>query len=108
MRPRTSVGRDFQDSILERLVARRQITTIYLRNRMALRGRIREFDPYVLLLEPLDGTPIQMVYKSAVVSVSGPPNRRRRPDNRTTSLPGGPPTAGRGPGMRGGPAAEPP
>jgi sRNA-binding regulator protein Hfq len=72
---------------------RRQIATLYLRNRMSLRGRILEFDAYVFLLEPLDGGPPQMVYKSAVVSVSGPrqfggggPGRRPGPRRE-----GGPP-----------------
>lgn len=97
MQTRTSVGRDFQDAMLGRLAEHRLITTIYLRNRMSLRGRIVEFDPYVLLLEPLDGSPPQMVYKSSVVSISGPP-RRGGPG-------GGPP---RRPGFRpGGPDSRP-
>ena len=75
MRQRTSVGRDFQDNMLVRLMQRRNVATLYLRNRMALRGRILRFDPYVILLEPLDGTPPQLVYKSALVSISGPPPR---------------------------------
>jgi RNA chaperone Hfq len=79
MQTRTSVGRDFQDNLLGRLMERRQVTTLYLRNRMALRGRILEFDPYVLLLEPLDGSPPQMVYKSALVSISGPNRPQRGP-----------------------------
>ena len=72
MPTRTSAGRDFQDNILSRLMERRRVTTLYLCNRMTLRGRVLQFDPYVVLLEPLDGGPPQMVYKSAVVSVSGP------------------------------------
>lgn len=72
MQARTSVGRDFQDNILDQLMRRGQVATLYLRNRMALRGRVLKFDPYVLLLEPLDGSPPQLVYKSALVSVSGP------------------------------------
>jgi RNA chaperone Hfq len=89
MQARTSVGRDFQDNLLGRLMEGNQVTTIYLRNRMSLRGRIIRFDPYVVLLDPLDGSPPQMVYKSAVVSISGPRGR-----------PGGPPRGGpgRGPG----------
>jgi RNA chaperone Hfq len=86
MQTRTSIGRDFQDQLLERLADRRQVATIYLRNRMSLRGRILEFDPYVFLLEPLDGSPPQLVYKSAIVAVSGPP-RRPGPPRRG---PGGP------------------
>jgi RNA chaperone Hfq len=89
MQARTSVGRDFQDNLLGRLMDTNQVTTIYLRNRMSLRGRIMRFDPYVVLLDPLDGTPPQMVYKSAVVSISGP---RPRPGGfgRRPGGPGGP------------------
>ncbi len=89
MPAKTSVGRDFQDNILGRLMAGNQVTTLYLRNRMSLRGRVLEFDPYVILLDPLDGGPPHMVYKSAVVSISGPRLPPRRPG------PGGP---RRGPG----------
>ena len=88
MQARTSVGRDFQDNLLGRLMTTNQVPTIYLRNRMSLRGRILRFDPYVVLLDPLDGTPPQMVYKSAVVSISGP---RQRPGfGRRPGGPGGP------------------
>ena len=72
MRPRTSGGRDFQEDLLRQLLEAKQVTTIYLRNRMSLRGRLLHLDPYVLLLEPLDGTPPSMIYKSAIVSISGP------------------------------------
>lgn len=79
MQTRTSQGQNFQDSILANLSERRAPATLYLNNRMALHGRILDFDAYVLLLEPADGGPIQMIYKSAVVSVTGPPQRRRPP-----------------------------
>jgi RNA chaperone Hfq len=93
MQTRTSQGQNFQDSVLANLRDRRSAATLYLNNRMALHGRILDFDPYVLLLEPTDGSPIQMVYKSSVVSVAGPPMRGgRRP---------GPP------GQRGGPYDRP-
>ena len=91
MRTKTSVGRDFQDDLLGALMDGRQVTTLYLRNRMSLRGRILTFDPYVLVLDPLDGTAPQMVYKSAVVSISGPRRMQR----------------GRGPGGPGGPGGSP-
>jgi RNA chaperone Hfq len=89
MATKTSVGRDFQDNLLGRLMTANQVTTIYLRNRMSLRGRILRFDPFVLLLDPLDGSPPQLVYKSAIVSISGPrlPMRRGPGGPR----PGGPP-----------------
>ncbi len=95
--PRTSIGRNFQETTLERLAQRHQVTTIYLRNRMSLRGRIRDFDPYVVILEPLDGSPALMVYKSAIVSVAGPPRSRR---------PGPPGRDHRGPGGEGRPYGE--
>src|SRR5438552_12087855 len=77
--PKTSVGKEFQDVTLGRLAERRMVTTIYLRNRMSLRGAVVDFDPYVVILEPLDGSPVQMVYKSAIVSITGPPRPRGRP-----------------------------
>jgi RNA chaperone Hfq len=94
MQKRTSNGRTFQEDLLDRLAEHNAVTTIYLRNRMSLRGRIREFDPYVLLLEPLDGSPPTLVYKSAIVSISGPPRRPTRPGFR----PGGPRPEGPRPG----------
>lgn len=74
--------------MLGKIVEQRQIATIYLRNRMSLRGRVTEFDPYVLMLEPLDGGPVQMVYKSSIVSISGPRTLGGRPS--------GPPRGGGG------------
>ncbi len=100
MTTRTSVGRDFQDNVLGRVCERGQVATLFLRNRMSLRGRILEFDPYVILLEPLDGGPPQLVYKSAVVSISAP--RPARP-------PGRPPMGRPRPmGPEGGPRSGPP
>lgn len=103
MSKRTSGGRAFQENLLDHLSGAQQVTTIYLRNRMSLRGRILDFDPYVLLLEPLDGSPATMVYKSAIVSISGPQARRKRPPQRSPRPAGGPRPAGnfappRGPG----------
>lgn len=88
MPPRNTPSRDFQDNVLGKIVEQRQIATIYLRNRMSLRGRVTEFDPYVLMLEPLDGGPVQMVYKSSIVSISGPRTLGGRPS--------GPPRGGGG------------
>lgn len=89
MATKTSAGRDFQDNLLGRIMDQNQIATIYLLNRMSLRGRIMRFDPYVILLEPLDGGPPHMVYKSAVVSVSGP-RRIGGPGGRGPGGPGRP------------------
>ncbi len=99
MPPRTNVCRDFQENVLGRITEARQIATIYLRNRMSIRGRVLEYDPYVLLLEPLDGGPAQLVYKSAIVSISGP---------RTLGGGRGPGGGGRGPGGRGPEGPRPP
>jgi RNA chaperone Hfq len=79
---RTSPGQNFQDNILAQLRDRRAPATLYLNNRMALHGRILDFDPYVLLLQPNDGGPIQMIYKSALVSVAGPPRGPSRGPSR--------------------------
>jgi host factor-I protein len=42
--------------------------TIYLTNSVQLRGAVRGFDPFTILLET-PGRPMQMVYKSAVTSI---------------------------------------
>lgn len=94
MRAKTSVGRDFQEDLLGRLTEGRLVTTLYLKNRMSLRGRILTFDPYVIVLDPLDGTPPQMVYKSSLVSISGP-RRPQRPSGGPGAM--GPRTGGRPP-----------
>src|SRR5256885_16185871 len=79
---RTSPGQNFQDNVLADLRDRRASATLYLNNRMALHGRILDFDPYVLLLQPNDGGPVQMIYKSALVSVAGPPRGGPRRGDR--------------------------
>lgn len=99
MPPRTNLCRDFQENVLGRIAEARQIATIYLRNRMSIRGRVLEYDPYVLLIEPLDGSPAQLVYKSAIVSISGP---------RSLGGGRGPGPGGRGPGGRGPEGSRPP
>ncbi len=72
MRTKTSVGRDLQDVLLAQLTESEQTTVLYLRNRMSVRGRVLDFDSYVILFDPQDGTSPQLVYKSAVVSIVGP------------------------------------
>jgi RNA chaperone Hfq len=101
MQTRTSHGQNFQDSTLERLRDRGSSATLYLNNRMALHGRILDFDPYVLLFQPVDGSPLQMIYKSAVVSVAGPP-RRRPPTGRQGDRPHRGTRDGEGQGAQGG------
>jgi RNA chaperone Hfq len=89
MLKRTSLGRDFQDQLLARLQQGEMPATLYLNNRMSVRGHIIRFDSYVILLDPQDGGPPQMVYKSAVVSVSGPRVMGRGPGGPRRSF--GPP-----------------
>jgi RNA chaperone Hfq len=91
MPARTSVGRDFQDRVLGRLCESGQLATIYLRNRMALRGRVLQFDAYVVLFAPQEGGPAQLLYKSSLVSVSS----MRRGGGRTGGSQGRPAPAGR-------------
>src|SRR5712692_6993642 len=76
--PRTSAGQNFQDNILAQLRDRSQSITLYLKSRLSVRGKVMDFDPYVVLVQPLDGGPLQMVYKSAIVSMSYPPARPMR------------------------------
>src|SRR5713101_5185216 len=90
---RTSAGQNFQDNILGTLRDRSQLVTLYLKSRLSVRGRVMDFDPYVVLVQPLDGGPLQMVYKSAIVSMSYPPARPMR---------GGPRPGGRPPFREGG------
>lgn len=82
MNARTSFGKDFQDGALARLMQRQQVATLYLQNRLVLRGRIQRFDSFVVMIAPLDGGPSQMIYKSALVSISGPAQRPERPPGR--------------------------
>src|SRR5437867_1314556 len=72
---RTSAGQNFQDNILGTLRDRGQPVTLYLKSSLSVRGKVMDFDPYVVLVQPLDGGPQQLVYKSAIVSMSYPPPR---------------------------------
>src|SRR5216684_6038902 len=94
---RTSAGQNFQDNILGTLRDRSQSVTLYLKSRLSVRGRVMDFDPYVVLVQPLDGGPLQMVYKSAIVSMSYPPARPMRgprPGGRPPFREGGRPPYG--------------
>src|SRR5712691_1619728 len=75
---RTSAGQNFQDNVLGQLRDRGQPVTLYLKSRLSVRGKVMDFDPYVVLVQPLDSGPEQMVYKSAIVSMSYPPARPMR------------------------------
>src|SRR6266568_1611253 len=94
---RTSAGQNFQDNILGTLRDRSQLVTLYLKSRLSVRGRVMDFDPYVVLVQPLDTGPQQMVYKSAIVSMSYPPARPMRgprPGGRPPYREGGRPPYG--------------
>src|SRR5438128_987504 len=54
---RTSAGQNFQDNILGTLRDRSQPVTFYLKSRLSVRGKVMDFDPYVVLVQPLDGGP---------------------------------------------------
>ncbi len=94
---RTSAGQNFQDNILGTLRDRGQLITLYLKSRLSVRGKVMDFDPYVVLMQPLDGSPLQMIYKSAIVSMSYPAARRPqgpRPGGRPPYREGGRPPYG--------------
>lgn len=59
---------NIQDLFLNQLRRENVGVTIYLVNGVQLRGTIRGFDPFTILLEA-PGRPTQMVYKHAVTSV---------------------------------------
>src|SRR5437764_2186667 len=91
---RTSAGQNFQDNILGTLRDRGQPVTLYLKSRLSVRGKVMDFDPYVVLVQPLDSGPEQLVYKSAIVSMSYPParpSRGPRPGGRPPYREGGRP-----------------
>jgi len=81
-----------QDVFLNQLRKENTTVTIYLTTGVQLRGIIRDFDLYTVLLES-PGRPTQIVYKHAMTSIvpmrpvqeaSGHPNRH---DRTSESLP---------------------
>jgi host factor-I protein len=59
---------NLQDLFLNHVRKENIPVTIYLTNSVQLRGLVRGFDPFTILLET-PGRPIQLVYKSAMTSV---------------------------------------
>ena len=73
---RTSAGQNFQDNILGTLRDRSQLVTLYLKSRLSVRGRVMDFDPYVVLVQPLDGGPLHALVNNAGVSPKAPTKER--------------------------------
>ncbi|GAB4463941.1 MAG: hypothetical protein OHK0029_33390 [Armatimonadaceae bacterium] len=63
---RTQVN--LQDTFLNQVRKENIAVTIYLINSVQLRGHVRGFDTFTILLES-PGRPTQLVYKSAVTSI---------------------------------------
>jgi len=59
---------NIQDLFLNQIRKENIAVTIYLVNGVQLRGTVRGFDPFTILLDS-PGRPTQMVYKHAVTSV---------------------------------------
>ena len=57
-----------QDLFLNQVRKENIAVTIYLMNSVQLRGHVRGFDAFTILLES-PGRPTQLVYKSAVTSI---------------------------------------
>lgn len=57
-----------QDIFLNQVRKENIAVTIYLTNSVQLRGHVRGFDAFTILLES-PGRPTQLVYKSAVTSI---------------------------------------
>lgn len=59
---------NIQDLFLNQLRKENITVTIYLVNGVQLRGTVRGFDPFTVLLDS-PGRPTQMIYKHAITSV---------------------------------------
>lgn len=59
---------NLQDTFLNQVRKENIAVTIYLINSVQLRGHVRGFDTFTILLES-PGRPTQLVYKSAVTSI---------------------------------------
>jgi host factor-I protein len=69
-----------QDLFLNQVRKDNIAVTIYLTNSVQLRGHVRGFDAFTVLLES-PGRPTQLVYKSAVTSIVPMRPVRLHPDN---------------------------
>lgn len=86
---------NLQDTFLNQVRKENIAVTIYLINSVQLRGHVRGFDTFTILLES-PGRPTQLVYKSAVTSIvpMRPVHLRElqgesRPANSEEALPAG-------------------
>jgi host factor-I protein len=85
---------NLQDTFLNQVRKENIAVTIYLINSVQLRGHVRGFDTFTILLES-PGRPTQLVYKSAVTSIvpmrpvhlRDAANEGRGPSNEETALP---------------------
>jgi len=59
-----------QDEFLKRMVERQHAVAIGLTNGATVRGTIKDFDQYSLLLLPSPPGPVVLVYKHGVASVT--------------------------------------
>ncbi len=59
---------NLQDTFLNQVRKENIAVTIYLINSVQLRGHVRGFDTFTILLES-PGRPTQLVYKSAITSI---------------------------------------
>ena len=62
------VSGNLQDTFLNQIRKENIAVTIYLINSVQLRGHVRGFDTFTILLES-PGRPTQLVYKSAITSL---------------------------------------
>ena len=69
-----------QDLFLNQVRKENIAVTIYLMNSVQLRGHVRGFDAFTILLES-PGRPTQLVYKSAVTSIVPMRPVRLHPEN---------------------------
>ncbi len=65
---RMNKSANLQDTFLNQVRKENIAVTIYLINSVQLRGHVRGFDTFTILLES-PGRPTQLVYKSAVTSI---------------------------------------
>jgi len=76
-----------QDIFLNQVRKENIAVTIYLINSVQLRGMVKGFDTFTILLES-PGRPTQLVYKSAVTSIVPMRPVSMRPDHGERAQPG--------------------
>ncbi|RYG47934.1 RNA chaperone Hfq [bacterium] len=80
---------NLQDMFLNQVRKEGISVTVYLTNSVQLKGQVRGFDAFTLLLDQL-GKPTQLVYKHAVASIvpSRPIGTNRGPNDDREPRPG--------------------